>query len=139
MRVEHEICSTMCRTPVRPILDHKNLTGLAEGSGKEKICPRNGLSFASEPSRGPYMGQGHLTQRQFGGSLIICDNLFLNYTSPVFRLVDFSAHSMYNCTFYEKVLEHYSIGVDFKLGFVCKKTTHYCIISSTDRMNLEPR
>ena len=45
-------------TPVRPILDHKIWLGWQQGgSGKERICPRNGLSLASEPPRGPQMCQ----------------------------------------------------------------------------------
>ena len=40
MRVEHEICSTICGTPVQAIWDHKDLIKLAWGSGKVKICPR---------------------------------------------------------------------------------------------------
>ena len=37
MRVEHEICSTICGTPVRFILDHKNLTDLAgRDQGRKK-------------------------------------------------------------------------------------------------------
>ena len=31
VRVPHETCSTICRTPVQAILDQKNLTGLAGG------------------------------------------------------------------------------------------------------------
>ena len=37
VRVRHETCSTICGTHVQAILDQKNLTGLAGGSGKVKI------------------------------------------------------------------------------------------------------
>ena len=40
VRVEHKICGTMCGTPVQAIWDQKNLTELAWGVRKVKICPR---------------------------------------------------------------------------------------------------
>ena len=39
---------------------HKKLNGLAGGSGRVNIYSRNGLNLASEPSRGPQLGQGQL-------------------------------------------------------------------------------
>ena len=45
VRVRHETCSTICGTPVKAILDQKNLTGLAGGSGKVQILPNMGLVF----------------------------------------------------------------------------------------------
>ena len=57
VRVPHETCSTICRTPVQAILDQKNLTGLAGGVKEGQNMAQNGPRFyiflASEPSRGP--------------------------------------------------------------------------------------
>ena len=52
MRVEHEICSTICGTPVRFILDHKNLTGLA-GPLQGGVRERKNL-----PEKWPQFGFG---------------------------------------------------------------------------------
>ena len=52
-RVEDKKCRSMCGTTVQAISDLKNLTGLAGGSGKIKMCTRNGLHLAMEHSRGP--------------------------------------------------------------------------------------
>ena len=49
--------------PVPKCTEHTSIsgrTGLAGGSGKVKICPRNGPSLDSELSRSSYMGQGPL-------------------------------------------------------------------------------
>ena len=66
MRVEHEICSTICGTPVRPILDHKNPTGLARwGQGRKKSAqemasvwlrsPPEAPKCSKDPWNGPYV------------------------------------------------------------------------------------
>ena len=57
VRVPHETCCTICRTPVQAILDQKKLTGLAGGVKEGQNMAQNGPRFyiflASEPSRGP--------------------------------------------------------------------------------------
>ena len=77
VRVQHETCSTICGTPVQAILDQKNLTGLAGGVKERQNMAQNGpgfyISLASEPSRGPLMGQGprkwtQINQGQLEGS-----------------------------------------------------------------------
>ena len=57
VRVEHKICTTICGTPLRAILDHKNLIELAWGVREGQNLPQNGLNLALEPSRGPQIGQ----------------------------------------------------------------------------------
>ena len=56
VRVEYEICSTICGTPVQAISDHKDLTELAWGVREGQNLPQNGLNLALEPSRGPQIG-----------------------------------------------------------------------------------
>ena len=62
MRVQHETCSAIYRTPVQAILDQKNLAGLAggvkEGQNMAQNGPRLYIFLASEPYRRPSMGQG---------------------------------------------------------------------------------
>ena len=54
MRVEHKICSTMCGTPVRPILDHKNPTGLARwGQGRKKSAREMASVWLWSPPEAP--------------------------------------------------------------------------------------
>ena len=57
VRVQHETCSTICGTPVKAILDQKNLTRLAGGVKDGQNMAYNGPRFyiflASEPSRSP--------------------------------------------------------------------------------------
>ena len=75
VRVEHKICSTMyVWDTYTSYSDFKKSIRLAGGSGKVKICPRNGLSLDSKPSRSPQMGQGppkwsQINQGQWGRPL----------------------------------------------------------------------
>ena len=46
MRVEHEICNTMCGTPVKAIWDHRNLTELAGEVREGQNMAKNGLNLA---------------------------------------------------------------------------------------------
>ena len=64
MRVEYEICSTICGTPVQAISDHKDLTKLAWGVRKGQNLPLNDLNLAFEPSRSPQIGQWTLKWTQ---------------------------------------------------------------------------
>ena len=56
MRVEHEICSTICGTPVRFILDHKNLTDLAGRDQGRKKSAQEMASVSFGALQGPLNG-----------------------------------------------------------------------------------
>ena len=75
VRVPHETYSTICGTPVlvRSILDSRNLTALA-GRGPRMHLQHNrkGVNLASQPSRGPQIGQGPLKWTQINQGQVGC-------------------------------------------------------------------
>ena len=96
MRAVHKTCSSICGTPVGAILDQKTLTRLAGGGqGRSKYgqeCAssndRNGLDLASEPFRGPYLGQGprkwtQINQGQFEGMILVPFHLSTESLKPL--------------------------------------------------------
>ena len=83
MRVEYEICSTICGTTVQAILDHLSWPSWQGGVREGQNLPQIGLSLALEPSRGSQMGQWSpkWTQNNLPNSPWLIWGIFLTFWS----------------------------------------------------------